>query len=411
VERTVKNGHDSRPVLISPAAQGWRVVYPGEEEVQLVATLQQAAETILNGHAVHLALPYSSVVFERLTLPATDSTELGGMVRLQLEKTLPYPPEEITADYSIIEQREGESVVLGIGASSTHLESLCSPLREKQLLPSKITVFALQVAARCPKDRTVLLIYREEGKLILAVCVNGRLAYTQMFNDEAADVVVAELPQFVLSAELEGAPTHFSSIFLDRACADLLSRVGNFFSLSVEMISLDDVLPDGGANLLPDSWQRAQKKLERTAQTRSRLVLAAIIYGALILSAIGYLVFLSFRLGHLERQLATLAPQVKEVQSRQARWNALAPAIDPSRYTVEILNQIDKSLPEGIRITTFDQTKDQFMIEGEAPSANLAVDFIDRLKKNPDLGAFKFEGGAPSILPNEHAQFRVFGKL
>ena len=91
---------------------------------------------------------------------------------------------------------------------------------------------------------------------------------------------------------------------------------------------------------------------------------------------------------------------------------AIAPAIDPHRYTVEILYQVSSSLSsEDIRITTYDQTPAQFMVEGEAPTAGSAIDFGDRLKNNPELKDFKFDITPPTILPNEHAQFRIFGKL
>jgi len=39
-----------------------------------------------------------------------------------------------------------------------------------------------------------------------------------------------------------------------------------------------------------------------------------------------------------------------------------------------------------------------------------AYDFIEKIKKNPELRTFKFDMAAPRILPNNHAQFRVEGK-
>jgi hypothetical protein len=53
----------------------------------------------------------------------------------------------------------------------------------------------------------------------------------------------------------------------------------------------------------------------------------------------------------------------------------------------------------------------QFMVEGEAPSAAEAIDFLEHLKAEPGLGAYRIEAGNPVILPNGSAQFRIFGKL
>jgi len=49
-------------------------------------------------------------------------------------------------------------------------------------------------------------------------------------------------------------------------------------------------------------------------------------------------------------------------------------------------------------------------VDGEANTAALAYQLIDKIKKNPELRAFQFDMAAPRILPNNHAQFRVEGK-
>ena len=52
-----------------------------------------------------------------------------------------------------------------------------------------------------------------------------------------------------------------------------------------------------------------------------------------------------------------------------------------------------------------------FIVEGEAPTASMAVGYGDALKSDPGLQSFQFESGPPEILPNEHAHFRIAGKL
>jgi hypothetical protein len=51
------------------------------------------------------------------------------------------------------------------------------------------------------------------------------------------------------------------------------------------------------------------------------------------------------------------------------------------------------------------------MVEGEAPTASLAIQYVDALRANPELKEFNISGGPPEILPNEHAHFRIFAKL
>jgi hypothetical protein len=118
------------------------------------------------------------------------------------------------------------------------------------------------------------------------------------------------------------------------------------------------------------------------------------------------------RVQKLDAQVAVLQPQLELSEARKARWEALSPAIDPSRYTVEILLQLFNDLPSpDVHFTTFDHSPTQFMIEGEAPSANLAIDYFEKLKTEKGLEQFKIDSSPPSILPNGSAHFRIFGKL
>jgi hypothetical protein len=114
----------------------------------------------------------------------------------------------------------------------------------------------------------------------------------------------------------------------------------------------------------------------------------------------------------LDRELEALRPRVADIQNRKLTWTGLAPAIDPARYTVEVLYQIQNSFPsDSIHITQFEQNRESFAVKGEAPSAAVAVEFVEQLKKNPGLKDYKIESGQPAILPNDHAQFQIFGKL
>jgi hypothetical protein len=63
-----------------------------------------------------------------------------------------------------------------------------------------------------------------------------------------------------------------------------------------------------------------------------------------------------------------------------------------------------------VRITAYNQSAHQILIDGEANSAALAYQFADKVKKNAGLQIFRFDMAAPRILSNDHAQFRLEGK-
>jgi hypothetical protein len=115
--------------------------------------------------------------------------------------------------------------------------------------------------------------------------------------------------------------------------------------------------------------------------------------------------------GYLTRKIAREAPQTAFVRDAEAKWKALAPAIDPRYYPIEILLQLFQSLPsEAVHVTGYNQSARQISVEGEADTPALAYEFAEKVKKNPSLQIFRLEMVAPRILSNGHAQFRLEGR-
>ena len=375
-----------------------------------MASLQDAAAALPLKCKVHLALPASALFFERMRLPSTDPAELRGMMQLQLEKTLPYPSYEVTSDLILSEVGESDSVIVAVAVSNSHLDTVSAPLRAAGRLPEKITVDAMHRAASCSKLGIDLLLYLEEGRGTVVITENGKIGFVQTLP--GIEPLMHELPQALLSAELEGVPVIFSKVHLDAECMGHRKELGELLGGTVEMVPMAGSSAEPAMNLFPAAWRGALAASERSARIKSRLILAGGIYLFLILCAVGTLFWMNRKVSLLESQLHAMQPEVATIQTRSGRWNALAPAVNPSRYTVELLYQIQKSMPsDSIRITQFDQSLDQFVIEGEAPTAALAVEYGEQLKANQDLKDFNFEVAQPTILPNEHAQFRIFGKL
>jgi hypothetical protein len=140
-------------------------------------------------------------------------------------------------------------------------------------------------------------------------------------------------------------------------------------------------------------------------------VVAGIAYGAIVALALIHLGYLKFRSRQLDRQIERDAPRTVFVRAAANNWKALAPAIDPHFYPIEILLHVFDSLPsQDVRITAYNQSARQISIEGEANKAALAYQFADKVKKNPDLQNLTFDMQSPRILPNDHAQFRLEGR-
>lgn len=392
---------------ITPDADGWR--FGGKK----YATLGEAVAAVPAKGRLHLALPCQDVLLERIKLPSTDRTELAGMLQLQLEKTLPYPVDEVSSDFEVLGAGENESTLLSVAAHSVQLSELCQPLRDQDRTPEKITLYAMHVAAACPADQLVLAIYAEQGQLVAAIVEAGKLGWAQIIPGVDAATLMSELPQILLGAEMEGVPTNFVSVRLSRDLMELGTPLREFFNLPIELIALDDVLPEPPGNLLPPAWQADTKRAESAERLKSQLLIGAVLWLLLIAAAFVYLAWLKREAQKIDKELATARPQLEYISAREGRWNMLSPAVDPARYTVEVLFQLFKNLPSpDVKITEFDLTSmNQWKVVGEAPSAAMAIDYVDKLKKEKELGTWQVNAGPPIILPkNDHAQFNIFGK-
>ena len=402
-----KNAEDI--ALLTPDADGWRLSLAGGA-AQKMATLGEAAAALTNGTRVHLALPCQAVLLERMTLPATDRDELAGMVQLQLEKTLPFPVEGVSSDFVVVETSGNESTLVSASAQHSQLDALCAPLRARGRLPEKITPFPMHIAAACPADETVLAVYPEQGQLVVAICEKSRLAWTHVLPAPDAESLCSALPQMLLAAEMEGVPVVFSRIRLAQESAPLAEVLREFFLLPVEFADFDGLLPEPDVNLVPASWQADVNRGARAVQWRQRLIAAAVVYLLAIVAAFAYLAWLKAQVRKIDVQLAAALPVEKFVLGQEVRWQALAPAIDPRRHARELLYQIDRDRPvDDLHVTQFVLDPKQWSIIVEAPSANLALNYLTKLQEEKELDAFKIDARGPQPLPNEHSQITIFG--
>jgi len=397
--------------LVYPGASGWRVRLPTGQTTSVQA-LDEAAAALPAGAPVHLALPCNAAVLERMTLPSTSRDELSGMVTLQLEKTLPYGVDEVSTDFDVIKQGENESTLISVAANHAQLDQLCEPLKSKAFVPEKVTLYAQHVAASCSPDGTTLCIWPEDGQTIVAICEQGKLGYAQILPTTDPVEVTTELSGVLLRAEMEGVPTDFAHVQIEQGSGGIRDRLSELLGKPVEVFSFDTPLPEPPTNLVPSTWLVEMRRLESTGRLKSRLQLAAILYLLLVAGAFLYLAWLKSRVQKLDAKIAETRPLVEFQTSRQSKWQDMAPALEPSRYTVEILDLLFKNRPNSeVKFTVFEFRPRDFKVEVEATNAGLWSEFLDRLRKEPALSAFKIDSQPPKILADNKVQFSVFGAL
>ncbi len=384
----------------------------GTWQVQALAALEEAVAFIQPADEVVLGLPISAILAQRLRLPTVEGEDFGEMVRIQVEKSLPYAPEEVTSDFDVIEKTDDESIVSAVSVHHASLNELAAPLLSRGVIPSRVTVYAAQRAATRAHEGPALLIHPEGDAVVSVITENGKLSFTRIFPTSEPTQIEADLPQLALGAEMQGISTTFPSILLDENCLALRSAVEETFARRTQLVGVETPPAPTALNLLPPSWQRQRQQVARRALWQKRLLLAGAVYLALVLLGLLYLGVLKFLLGSLEGRIAKDAPKVEFVQETSAKWDALAPALEPRFYPIEILLHLSQSLPSPeVHITSYTQSARQISVEGEAKSAALAYQFAENVKKKPELRKFQFDMGTPRILPGgERAQFRLEGK-
>jgi len=392
-------------LIQSPAANGaWSV--RALQSLDEVVTLLQPEDDFV------LALPVSAVLAQRLKLPSLETAEFAEMVRIQMEKALPFAADEMTTDFETIEEVEGERVISAVAVQNSKLDEIAAPLLANDRIPRQVTVYAAQRGATHAADSRALLIYPEAGSLISAITENGKLSFARTLDGSDTAQLEAELPQLALNAELQGIDPSFASVLLDEKCFEMRGSVESMLGSRTQLMSVETPPANTALNLLPASWRARRQQFVNRGEWRKRLMIGAAVYGAVVALALLYFAYLKFQIARLDRRIAHDAPQTDFVRASDASWKALASAVDPHYYPVEILLHLYESLPSpDVQITTYNQSARQISVEGEASTAALAYQFAEKVKKNSDLKTWTFAMADPRILPaNNHAQFRLEGK-
>jgi hypothetical protein len=397
--------------MLTPApGDGWRKTDAAGAS-QEFRTLQEAAASMAPNAQIQIALPCHLLVIEGLRLPTIERDELPGMVRIQMEKNLPYPLEEVSTDFVTVETTATDSAVVSLAASHASLGSLCRPLRERSMLVERITPYVLHVASACPRHETVLAVYLEHSQFVMIIATGGRLCWAHIVPENDADGFAIALPQALLAATMDGAPAEFARVLIAPEAASIEPALRA--TLAVPVDRLDPIPPvlEGTLNLLPRSWRHAAEAQVRARQLKHRLAIAAVLYVAALVAAGAYGYKLHSESQRLTAELAAAQPKLTSIQTQQTRSNTLAPAFDSRRTTLETLFLVLRNLPDdSTKVTEFDQRPDEWRVVGEAVNAGHAIDYINKLKADPDLKIFEITAGPPTLLPNEHAQFNIFGK-
>lgn len=404
--------------LLTPEAHGWRLHISGGED-RTVPTLGEAIAAIPATADLELALPCQSVLLERHKLPATERGELADMLQLQLEKTLPFPVEDVSHGFEILSQQENESTILSVTASHSQLDQLCAPLRENGRVPAHISLHALRIASGCPADETTLVLWPEQEQTVVAIVAGGKLAWAQPIAALDAGTVLGELPGLLISAELDGVPSDFTTIRVAKGCEALSDPLAAHFQKNVESLG-DATIAQPGLDLLPAAWKQAARSRHRGEKLKQNLLTAAVVYLLLVAAAFIYLAWTKRQVQKAQQQVADTAPRYAGIAKQIARWAALTPAVEPDRYIIEVMHLLIRDLGKAketqpgldLKFTSFTFNPREWIVKGEG-TTDSHFEFTQQLKKDTELtDRWEMPTPTPPYTPlkDDRVSFTITGK-
>src|SRR4051812_45247292 len=250
------------------AAPAATTEHHGSWTVRKLQTLEEAVPLLSASDEFVLGLPVSAVIAQRFRLPSVDPAEFPEMIRLQIEKLLPFPADEMTSDFELIEQNESESVVSAVAIRNEQLAEMASPLLDRGFIPRQVTVYAAQRASTYAPKGNALLIYPEGETLVYVMTENGKLSLARVFEDGNGEQLQLELPQLRMSAELQGINASSPNVLLDESYYQMRDTVQGILASPTEIVGVE--LPPASVklNLLPESWRRRRAQVIRQTEWR-----------------------------------------------------------------------------------------------------------------------------------------------
>jgi len=365
------------------------------------------------GKPLIIGLPASACRTIGLLLPQTEDTDLLEQILITQLERRGFKPEQDGAGKNFRWHLLG---TLG-GQAILSVDLLAEPFPASLAAEHATDYTAALRLAQLPAGHIV--ITEEQGDLVLAASHQGKLYHSHIFSQGPAteEELKLEITLARLALEADLGVDSIVGIALVGTNFDkgLTNRLSSTLELPVRVMG--ELAPNttldtkSWSKLLPVGIRNLQTARVRRGRLTRALVLAAGLYLSLAFLAFAYLHFQEQRAAQLSTQVDLTKEPAAAVRQANQRWKALAPAIEPKRYPLFLLAEINRIMPgSGIVIREFEVKGSDIEIRGEARDAQLAFQFIEDFKKNRVLSRYQWTAPRPE-LKGTTATFRAQGKL
>ena len=334
---------------------------------------------------VILGIPRRSVALRSLELPALEEKDLSGLLAYEIERHLPFPPEEACYGFQRFKSEGGKAKVLLAAARKADVERHIERLEALGLHPTAVDVSAFAAAnavvyhERPSSGETLCLIGLEEGQAEVSVIREGVLLSSRAIalDDGALGPLLREV-QRVLDEEGETR----MKIRVSGGSGDLRLRLQEELGLPVEPWNPAGSSGDASAfglalkglvklslrmDLLPPERRRKRREPAVVAMF-ALLALLVVLGGALVFSS-AYreqrtLSWLTQRVAEAKTQAAEVEALKREFTRLRNRLGVLDGFADERGRALLVLRELVSLLPGNVALTEVSLEGNRLQIRG-----------------------------------------------
>jgi hypothetical protein len=375
-----------------------------------------------------LALPMSWALSAQISIPELPEDDIPGFLEIEAERAFPYSPDALLLAVSRCQSLAGEQLATLVAIPRQQLVQLEAVLKAAQLRPTSFSlgITALQDAAIETSNGVVALAPGESAVDLQVTCQGGVAALRSL--DEAmetegvqtrlnADLLARELRVTLgqLPATLRGllrkVRVFGGSDATQRLAQELVPRMS---SLGLQVEAVRTYPPDAfrskppGDTIASPAFSLAARYLtglpcrfeflpprvrawqQLTARFSSRklgwISAAAGAAAAILLIAV---IYQQWQLSSLRSRWNAMAPQVTDLEGRQAQIRRYRPWFDDSFRTLAILKRVTEAFPEtGIVTAKSLEIRDSSTVTctGIARDNQSFLRMLDQLKAAKEVG-------------------------
>lgn len=370
---------------------------------------------------VTVGLPRRFVTMRSVSMPAVGEEELKGILDYEVERYVPFPPEETQYDFQVLERDAEKAVVLLAAARKEEIGRYLALLQEAGITPTAVGVstFASLNVLLYNQDRGAeplrALIDLRNGEAELGLAKQGILQYSRYVTLGPAallDVLVPEIAGLFAHLEANGGRQagRISVAGMGAGRGDLLRHLAERTGLEVEFLQPFRRIKARGVDsqaahslgvavglalhelvalpldidLLPKELvpPRRDPSLAMTFRLLALIVALGLVY--LVNGAIRErraLAELTDTLNRVQAEAAKVESLKGEVASLAGQITTLETIDREEARKLDVLRELFQILPKGVTLTLFTVEKREVKIGGIITGS--ASDLISILEQSP----------------------------